>query len=247
MGYLIEDFIEATNAAQTPDEVFALYTKAIGQLGFDSAVYTFVNDHPLANQVAGHGVQTNFPDDWMQHYTEKGYGQIDPVTMRILQHAPVFTWDSMQTSLPQKNILLEAAEAGLRNGVGVGLFSTRGEIAGVGLACAHKDKLEPDRNLLSKVKLLTEQFHLAYCALTSLQHETHEKPILSARELEVLRWWAEGKSSGDIAMILNCTVANVKFHVTNIYRKLDANSKITAVTKAIRLGLILPVNPHRIS
>jgi DNA-binding CsgD family transcriptional regulator len=64
------------------------------------------------------------------------------------------------------------------------------------------------------------------------------QPRLTQREIEILKWWAAGKTSDEIALIVNCSKSNIKFHVNNIYLKLCANTKILAVTKAIRLGLV---------
>jgi len=56
----------------------------------------------------------------------------------------------------------------------------------------------------------------------------------------VLLWCARGKSNWAIGEILSVSEAAVKFHVSNCIRKLEADSKITAVLRAIRLGLITP-------
>ncbi len=108
-------------------------------------------------------------------------------------------------------------------------------MAGVGLASSVPD-VNMDANTLSKLKLLTEQFHLAYCK----KHPTvpEEIVLLSDRENEMLKWWASGKTAAEIGIILNCSEINVKKHMQNVYTKLGVNSKITAIVKAIWLGLI---------
>ena len=78
MAYLIEEFIEDTNACTSREEAFDLYQKAISQFGFDSAVYTFITDHKAADIKAKHAVQCNFPEDWMKHYVANDYQDIDP-------------------------------------------------------------------------------------------------------------------------------------------------------------------------
>ncbi len=241
MGYIIEDFIESSNACMTREEAFSLYRKAIKAFGFDSAVYTFVTDHPDAGQKAGHAVACNFPDDWMTHYIEQHYEEIDPVIMQVHRTAYAFSWDSLHTvknfSKEQKTILHEAKESGLKDGIGIPLYGPRNELAGVGLAGSEKG-MDLNRNTMSKLQLITSQFHLVYCALEQKDPETSNIPVLTKREREVLKWWAIGKTADEIAMILGCSKANVKFHVKRVYEKLEANSKILAVTKAIRWGLI---------
>ena len=61
---------------------------------------------------------------------------------------------------------------------------------------------------------------------------------LSGRELEVLRLVASGKSNREIARELYVSLATVKSHINNTYRKLGANSRTRAVAKARDLGLV---------
>ena len=241
MSYLIEEFIEDTNACTKREDVFSLYKKAIGQYGFDQAVYTCVTDHPDANLNAKHAIQCNFPDDWMQHYTENDYQEIDPVIMYVHRTILPFTWENIANqellTKSQKRILNEAEEAGLKDGVGIPLYGPQGELAGVGLSGTTKG-IKPDRNVLSKLKLITEQFHQVYCALGGTDNNIDEEPILTEREREILKWWSIGKTKVEIGLILGCSERTVKWHIENVYKKLNANSKILAITKAMRLGYI---------
>jgi DNA-binding NarL/FixJ family response regulator len=64
-------------------------------------------------------------------------------------------------------------------------------------------------------------------------------PLLTARELEVLRLLAEGASNKLIARRLGISFHTAKFHVASIAAKLDATGRTDAVAQAVRLGLIL--------
>ena len=66
-----------------------------------------------------------------------------------------------------------------------------------------------------------------------------QDPILTARELEVLRLLAEGASNKLIARKLGISFHTAKFHVASIAAKLDATGRTDAVAQAVRLGLIL--------
>jgi LuxR family maltose regulon positive regulatory protein len=61
---------------------------------------------------------------------------------------------------------------------------------------------------------------------------------LTERELEVLRLIASGLSNREIAEDLVVAVSTVKSHINHIYGKLDAKSRIQAVAKARKLGLL---------
>lgn len=61
---------------------------------------------------------------------------------------------------------------------------------------------------------------------------------LSERELEILHLIAAGLSNGEIAEKLVVTVGTVKWHLNNIYGKLDARSRTQAVARARELRLL---------
>ena len=54
---------------------------------------------------------------------------------------------------------------------------------------------------------------------------------LSAREQEIVRWIAEGKTNTEIASILGISSFTVKNHAQRIFRKLDASNRTEAVAK----------------
>jgi two-component system, NarL family, response regulator len=62
--------------------------------------------------------------------------------------------------------------------------------------------------------------------------------VLTAREIEVLRLTAEGKSNKETAEALFITEGTVKTHLNTIMRKLDAADRTQAVTIAIKRGII---------
>ena len=63
-------------------------------------------------------------------------------------------------------------------------------------------------------------------------------PNLTARELEILRWVAAGASNSAIARELFVTEQTVKFHLSNVYRKLGVANRTEASHYAHVHGLI---------
>ncbi|MEA2385063.1 MAG: two-component system, NarL family, nitrate/nitrite response regulator NarL [Solirubrobacteraceae bacterium] len=61
---------------------------------------------------------------------------------------------------------------------------------------------------------------------------------LTSRELEALRWVAEGQTNASIARKLWVTEQTVKFHLTNIYRKLGVANRTEASRYALVNGLV---------
>ena len=65
------------------------------------------------------------------------------------------------------------------------------------------------------------------------------QPMLSLREREVLEWTACGKTSEEIARILELSVSAVNFHVKNLLFKLQCCNKAAAVARAALLGMLI--------
>lgn len=63
---------------------------------------------------------------------------------------------------------------------------------------------------------------------------------LNDRELECLTWSARGKTSPEIATILNLSKRTVNFHIENACRKLNVSTRTEAVVKATSGHLIDP-------
>lgn len=62
---------------------------------------------------------------------------------------------------------------------------------------------------------------------------------LSQRELEILQLVAVGDSSTNISNKTSISIQTVTTHIKNVYRKLNAHSRLQAVASAKSLGLIL--------
>jgi DNA-binding CsgD family transcriptional regulator len=63
-------------------------------------------------------------------------------------------------------------------------------------------------------------------------------PRLSRRERETLTLLAAGYSTPQMAQQMNITTETVRNHVKGVLRGLDASSRVEAVAKARRVGLI---------
>jgi len=66
-----------------------------------------------------------------------------------------------------------------------------------------------------------------------------ERP-LTARQLEILVWAQEGKTAWEIGRILGLSGRSVDSHLRRIYRKLDVTTRLQAVLRAQRLGVLEP-------
>ena len=63
---------------------------------------------------------------------------------------------------------------------------------------------------------------------------------LTRREVEILRLVAEGHSNAQLARMLWVTEQTVKFHLSNVYRKLDVSNR-TEASRWAQLNGLLPM------
>lgn len=64
--------------------------------------------------------------------------------------------------------------------------------------------------------------------------------LLTPREIEILNWVREGKTSWEIGRIIGISKSTVNFHMNNIIGKLKAKNRTMAVAEAISRGLLKP-------
>jgi len=99
-------------------------------------------------------------------------------------------------------------------------------------------KRMPPRQLLETIR----QVHLGKTTIPPevsaqlIEHMSDEQ--LSAREIEVLRYVAEGNRNRDIAQTLFISEETVKVHLKHIMEKLGANDRSEAIAIALRRGIM---------
>lgn len=81
---------------------------------------------------------------------------------------------------------------------------------------------------------------LVTTAAPEVQEAETDDRGLTRRELEILRLVAEGHSNAQLAKMLWVTEQTVKFHLSNIYRKLDVSNRTEASRWAQVQGLLPP-------
>jgi two-component system NarL family response regulator len=80
--------------------------------------------------------------------------------------------------------------------------------------------------------------HVSERAAARLAERAMAGGPLSPREIEVLKWIAEGKSNKEIAAVLFISEGTVKTHVLSIHEKLGVSDRTEAVVIAIKRGIL---------
>ena len=91
--------------------------------------------------------------------------------------------------------------------------------------------------LARRARISLSEGRADFDAPTPPDADSWERFGLTARELDVLRYLADGRSDKEIAQLLFISAKTASVHVSNIKRKLQAESRIEAATIALRAGL----------
>ncbi len=239
------EFVELSNCAKNEKVLFESLERYLKQFGLDRVIFSLITDHPSIDKKSGHGIMLNYPEDWMQYYLEKNYQHIDPVIHYLpFNKAGIFKWSELGNiyllTAKQQKVLNEGCEAKLLDGIAVSFNHPGYELSGLGLASSG-GKTEIDDNQLSMIYAAANQFNLVYRHLNSTDTSNNIIiPCLTPREKEVITWVSKGKNNWEISAILNISEHGVDFHMRNIFKKMDVQSRISAVVKCLRYKLINP-------
>lgn len=239
------------------DEISNVFIRQVQEIGFGNFFYSnltpesndnvfYADERPIVpiEDLPGKGILTNYPADWMLHYQKVNHMPRDPVIARAVGSPLPFLWNRLAMSIDP--VMDEARQHGLASGVTVTVGGRRG-LGGALLS------LTSDRPPETSVEMAERhESHMAGQALLLALH-LHEAlenlspspsrrsgAILTTREKDCLQWSAMGKTSWEIAKILNISERTANFHFGNAMRKLGVTSRNQAVARAISQRLICP-------
>ena len=233
------DALERLLACTTPDDLRRAVGEYAKRLGFESWVYAASPN----GQRAMPYILSAYPAAWIARYVERGYIGIDPVVAHCRDHATPLVWtadgpigERERNSVPA--FFHDAADFGLKVGISApvhGLGCQWGvlSVAGADEKVDRRTKLEQ----VAGVQLLATFTHEAGHRFATAP-QTGSNVHLTARELECLRWAAEGKTGWEIGRLLGISERTVVFHVENAAHKLGVFGRRQAVARAIALHLI---------
>ncbi|KWT94058.1 MULTISPECIES: autoinducer binding domain-containing protein [unclassified Variovorax] len=241
MGKWQFDFPQPDHGPWSDAEILTWLSSAARAFEFECCSIGIRFPLPLTNPRIS--VLNSYPHEWWQRYIDNSYHAIDPsVAHCTASQRPVIWSDSLFQ--PAKEFWDEAQSFGLRVGWaqscrdGLGIvsmltLSRSGETLGT-VELASKER---------ELRMLTE------CAHRLMLHAFRSRLIgemraaLTEREVEILRWAADGKTGKDIALILGISLSTVRFHLKNATSKLDAGNLSGAIARAMVLDLLQGPRP----
>lgn len=237
------ELCDRLDRAETEDELKTVCNEFCKILNFEYYIFAVCSVTSLsAPQI--HAL-SNYPEKWFKVYFDEGMQKHDPVVKYCFENTAPIRWDKlmgMEQYIDEvgAQIMQRAAQEGLVNGLSIPLKAPSGEVAIFSFATKKPENIEERLlDVLPYAQLLGTRLFDVYSRLNESTSEAKSYK-LTAREVECLFWACEGKTTWEIAKIVDVTERTIIFHLASATKKLGATSRQHAVAKAIICGLIKP-------
>ena len=235
------EIIHKSLSCNSEEDLLSLFPKTQELFPFDFAGLLLGNHDDSCGLALAHGLNFNFPEEWLHEYLSHNYFHTDVATKETfrtykLNHWSYLTTPNVEVIVP-KEIMSLNMDVGAKEGYFHGSPPSAPGKNGSGF-CFAGPLVRQDRRTAAIIEILVPHLHQALCHIFNNKQSNMNCPILSAREKEVLNWLKQGKSSWDMSVILGISERTVNYHVYNIIGKLNATNRPQAVAIATRLGLI---------
>jgi DNA-binding CsgD family transcriptional regulator len=238
MLQLARDFLERSKYARTPEQLRDAVSAVIAPL--DLFAFAFLALPEGAKPL----LISTYPPDWTDHYIAQDYQRRDPVILRSSHVFDLFTWDSQLSkrfSPGARDFFCEAEAFNIRCGITIPIHDWPGGLAAMTFAtdCRRHQYISCLTCNALSLLLVTLNFrnHLRRMLEPVRLIEGAE---LTPREYEILGWAAEGKSSTDIAPIVDVSHRIVARDLERVRAKLGVRSINQAV--AVYAAYVARVN-----
>lgn len=233
-------YIDNLGRAETPEAVCQLLLEVTRDYGLNALMAgTVPRPGTPRGQQRNHVMLCDYPVEWLERYVARNYVDQDPVVTYIKRMPTMVQWSDAATELQigrtAQRVLGEAGEFKLKDGLAFPLISLEGTVVMVSLGGEFVD-ISPEG--LGVVSLASTYAIGRAIQLHSAHSILEQRPDLTQRETECLKWAAEGKSEWEISQILGISEHTSEKHLLNAKRKLGAVNRVHAVAEAIRLGYI---------
>jgi LuxR family transcriptional regulator, quorum-sensing system regulator CinR len=184
-------------------------------------------------------IRLTYPASWIARYVKMAYGDIDPVLREGFRRTLPFEWRELAISGgADAAFMVDAAAHGVGpHGYTIPLVTKHGHrgLFAVCLSCSEEQWRECLATAQSGLIQIANKLHRR--VVKELFGE--DRPHLTPRELDCLRWIALGKDTTAIGEILEISPHTVRDYFKSVHYKLDCVTSAQAVTKAVKLGLLI--------
>lgn len=244
----ISDVLSSLENMDSVESFAKLLNRGCDLLGYNSYAYTSINTETifrskLAETIDDTILVSNLDKAWLEHYIKENFAVTDPVIIDSVKARTPVVWTEdyrFDTLTPDEaQMMADAHDFGIARGLSVPVHGPSGEL---GMLCLYADM--GDNEFRAHVDATKHEMHLLAhyahsVAQAKLRPAQSPKPVpLTGREVEILRWTAEGKTAWEIGSILTISERTVNFHLQNAMVKFGVHNKTHAAAKAMSYGML---------
>ncbi|WP_284947093.1 LuxR family transcriptional regulator [Acidisoma cladoniae] len=182
----------------------------------------------------------NWPQDWLERYTEHQAFFDDPIIEEAQRRMTPFLWSEIfprGTLSASANTLLQMAyDYGWTDGLVIPVHGPAGYQGVVSLAAQRP--LDLSASDISLLWVMSLALHARCRTTPGLGESSSVRPQLTARELECMRWVASGKTDWEIAQLVAISASTVHFHVERVKKRLGTSSRTEATALLVLHGAL---------
>ncbi|HAC68502.1 MAG TPA: LuxR family transcriptional regulator [Pseudomonas sp.] len=227
------DIMREISAACDVETMVSILLREARECGFEHVGLVLQAPTPFTRRKTC--MMGTYPLEWQARYDEQGYGAIDPVIEHSMDKADVISWSDVRAN-SHWHFFAEAAQFGLVHGMTYSTLAANHDKHVISFARS-RDRISQLEQLELGVKLRCLS-DASRQALARWNLSAAKRCALSDREVEILRWTADGKCVSDIAQILCISDNTVNFHIKKIVGKLGSPNKAHAAAYSVALNLI---------
>lgn len=192
----------------------------------------------IPEELAKLTVITNWPIDLLQQYDQDGFIRRSNAIRQLKRSNSPFIVDAALMSLGLDDAWIKAtvdlfSRHGMLDSIWCPVYDNSGVRGGVALAGARSDFTAMD---LAEFQFLASHIYGRLSYVRSLDFRATE--TLNEREVDCLIWTSAGKTSAEIAEIMQLSEHTVNHYLNRATKKLGAVNRTQAVAKALRIGII---------
>ena len=180
---------------------------------------------------------SSWPPELIAEYDRMGLAQNSPILDRLRKQITpvVFQMDEVKKERPGTEIV-KVGELFRRFDVTMGVYFPVHDNQGLRQAVSFSGDRDPlSMGELSTLSMFSTMLIEQISKISVADHAA--KSVLNDREIEILKWTAEGKTSPETARITGLSEHTVNHYATIATKKLGCSNRTQAVVYAIRLGL----------
>ena len=210
----------------------------VGHIAFMLLRYPGVIPHS-----ANYGYST-YPAEWIATYAKEHFYEIDPAVTLALSRGTAYDWSEAEFSERLGKLMQTAKSFGVApQGFTIPLHGPRQELSILSVAnktVVTNEKLwEVERMTMVRDLIpIAQALQTKFLSDIGIVNEAGSQFILNDTQRQILHWTSQGKTTEEVAVILDKSTSTIKFYKALILKDLDCVNMTQAVQKAVSGGLV---------